>query len=1183
MILDARILRTTLAAGLLSAVAATASGQSTYLYFNSQPGDYIGQGQQFTFTPADGTITTSRQNGGVRVRFNGSTFWDLYFVAPNSATLVPGVYEDALRWPFQGPKRPGLSVSGASRGCNVLTGRFVVLEATYGIGGAVQSFAADYEQHCEGDPPALFGSVRINSSVSQESRLSVNSVAFYEGDAGTSNATFTVSLSAPSAVTVSVAYGTTDGTATAGSDYQAVAGTLTFAPGVTARTVNVPIVGDTAAEGDEFFVMSLTSPTNATLGFGQGTGNIVDDEGPRTFLYFNSQPGDYIGQGQQFTLTPLDGIITTTRQDGGVHVHFNGSSLWDLYFVAPDRGTLVPGMYEGALRWPFQGTAPGLDVSGDSRGCNTLTGRFVVLEATYDAGGAVQSFAADYEQHCEGDPPALFGSVRINSTVSQAPRLSVNDVAVFEGNVGTGQAVFTVSLSTPSAGTVTLTYATADGTATAGSDYQAVSGTLTFPPGVTSRTVSVPIVGDMAAEGDESFLMNLTTSAGATIAFGTGTGTILDDESVPTFLDFDSQPGDFIGQGQKFTFTPHDGAITVSRQDGGVHVHFAGSASWDLFFVAPNGATLVPGTYEGALRWPFQGTAPGLSVFGGGRGCNTLTGRFVVFEASYDAGGAVQGFAADYEQHCEGGPAALFGRVRVNSSAASTADLAVTISDGFATYAPGASLTYTLTVSNAGPNGVAGAAVVDALPSALSCFTSCTGTGGAVCTAGPFAGSINDAVDIPSGKSVTYKSVCMVSASATGPLTNTAAVGVPFGMNDSNPGNNSATDTDTLTTTTLAINDVTVREGNSGTRIASFTVTLSPAAAEPVSVSYSTHSVTAFAGSDYGPSTGILTFLPGETTKPVDVQVFGDTINERPETFTVVLGPPANALLSDGTGVARIIDDEDKIIEYDGDGRSDLTVFRAAGSIWYRRNSTNGAVTTTAYGGPGYLPVPGDYDGDGITDLAVYYEPAGLWYIRSSSTGTDTVIGFGGPGYQPVRGDFDGDGKSDLAVFHDATGLWSIKSSATGAVATIGFGATGYVPVPGDYDGDGITDLGVYHPPTGLWYTRASSTLLTTTTGFGGSEYQPVRGDFDGDGKTDLAVYHEPSGLWFIKGSSDGALVTMGYGGTGYTPVPGRYDADGKTDVAVYHEASGLWFLRSSGSPTSTSVGFGGPGYTPVH
>ena len=155
---------TVLAASLWLASAAQAG---TLLFLNSQAGDYIGQGADLLITSADGTFTASRNfDNGVNVDFSGNTpgdFWSADFAAPMNATLVPGAYEGATRWPFQAAGAPGLDVYGEGRGCTVLTGRFVVLEATYDANGKVQSFAADFEQHCENAVPALFGSVRYQA------------------------------------------------------------------------------------------------------------------------------------------------------------------------------------------------------------------------------------------------------------------------------------------------------------------------------------------------------------------------------------------------------------------------------------------------------------------------------------------------------------------------------------------------------------------------------------------------------------------------------------------------------------------------------------------------------------------------------------------------------------------------------------------------------------------------------------------------------------------------------------------------------------------------------------------------------------------------------------------------------------------------------------------------------------
>ena len=118
---------------------------------------------------------------------------------------------------------------------------------------------------------------------------------------------------------------------------------------------------------------------------------------------------------------------------------------------------------------------------------------------------------------------------------TRLPTLSINDVNIAEGNTGTTLAVFTVTLSAASNQTVTVDYATADGTAAAPGDYTATSGTLTFAPGVTSRTVSVAVQGDTRNEANETFFVNLSAPSNATIADGQGRGTILDnDTTLPT-------------------------------------------------------------------------------------------------------------------------------------------------------------------------------------------------------------------------------------------------------------------------------------------------------------------------------------------------------------------------------------------------------------------------------------------------------------------------------------------------------------------------------------------------------------------------------------------------------------------------------------------------------------------------
>src|SRR6185295_7855108 len=125
------------------------------------------------------------------------------------------------------------------------------------------------------------------------------------------------------------------------------------------------------------------------------------------------------------------------------------------------------------------------------------------------------------------------------------------------------------------------------------------------------------------------------------------------------------------------------------------------------------------------------------------------------------------------------------------------ADLAITKTDGVTTATPGGSVTYTIVASNAGPSAATGATVSDTFPASLTCTWTCVGAGGGTCTAAG-SGNISDTVNLPSGGSVTYTASCTVSAAATGTLSNTATVTAPGGVTDPTPGNNSATDSDTL-------------------------------------------------------------------------------------------------------------------------------------------------------------------------------------------------------------------------------------------------------------------------------------------------------------------------------------------------------------------------------------------------
>jgi hypothetical protein len=199
--------------------------------------------------------------------------------------------------------------------------------------------------------------------------------------------------------------------------------------------------------------------------------------------------------------------------------------------------------------------------------------------------------------------------------------------------------------------------------------------------------------------------------------------------------------------------------------------------------------------------------------------------------------------------------------------------------------------------------------------------------------------------------------------------------------------------------------------------------------------------------------------------------------------------------------------------DFDGDGDTDLSVFRRSNASWYVRSQF-----TQAFGLSTDVPVPGDYDGDGDVDVAVWRPSSGTWYVRNQFTQA-----FGLSGDIPVPGDYDGDGDTDLAVFRPSNGTWYVRSQFTQA-----FGLSGDVPVVGDYDGDGDSDLAVFRPSNRTWYVRSQFTQA-----FGLTNDVPVPGNYDGDADTDLAVFRPSNGTWYVR-----SQFTQAFGLSMDIPLP---------------------------------------------
>jgi hypothetical protein len=262
-----------------------------------------------------------------------------------------------------------------------------------------------------------------------------------------------------------------------------------------------------------------------------------------------------------------------------------------------------------------------------------------------------------------------------------------------------------------------------------------------------------------------------------------------------------------------------------------------------------------------------------------------------------------------------------------------------------------------------------------------------------------------------------------------------------------------------------------------------------------------------------------------------------------------------------------------KHADFDGDGKTDVSIFRPSSGSWFISNSSNNASTTSNFGLNTDSLAPEDYDGDGKTDIAVFRN--GNWYIQRSRDGF-TAVQFGQTDDKPQPGDYDGDGKADVAIFRN--GVWYIQQTRDGfRAAQFGLGTD--KPVAADYDGDSKTDIAVYR--NGVWY------LLQSTSGFvglqfGTSEDKPTIGDYDGDGKSDLAVWRPSNGVWYHRRSSDAAWRGISFGGSTDTPAPGDYDGDGKFDYAVFRASEGVWYIMQNANNAIRTQNWGTTGDVPI-
>ncbi len=384
--------------------AGSVQAGNTALVIDSPAGDYIGQGKSYYFTPTDGSFMVQNDGPGSVVIVFQSPFgpssesWRVSFGSADGTLLQPGTYNAATRYPFNiGTGRPGLDISGDSRGCNQENGSFTIDEISYGANDVLIAFHASFQQSCEGNDPPLRGEIFYNATTIPPPRNHITS-----------------------ALTAFGAKGRAFNYRITGSTNEVSFSASNLPKGLTVNSTSGVISGKPAVSGSFTVKIAAADTTSkATASLQVKVGGVSNSPGPHTAIWLSSEPGQWVGNGEDQLITPNDGPINGTGNSNGsfAKVSYDSSKaggFWTLQFGGPGGLPLSVGHY------PTNGSGSSgdayMDVSGDGRGCSLRTGSFDIKEIEFDTSGQLERLHATFEQHCEGSTSALHGTVWFNAT-----------------------------------------------------------------------------------------------------------------------------------------------------------------------------------------------------------------------------------------------------------------------------------------------------------------------------------------------------------------------------------------------------------------------------------------------------------------------------------------------------------------------------------------------------------------------------------------------------------------------------------------------------------------------------------------------------------------------------------------------------------------------------------------------
>lgn len=678
--------------------------------------------------------------------------------------------------------------------------------------------------------------------------LSATASPVVEGNVGSKQVSVTVSLSAEAATSVTVDYATQDDGAIAGTDYTATSGTLTFAQGVLSAEVLITILADEEDEGsEESFRLMFSNPTDGVvLASSEIEIVITDDDGaangggnPQISVADASAPE---ASGKVDFTALLDGLSSS---DVTLDYSAVASSATANEDFVPSSGTV---------------TIPA--------GQSSATFSIVTNNDNVDEEDETFSLSLSNATGATLTTPNVQGVIEDDDG---APEISIADVSITEGDAGSTLAELTIQLSGASERAVQLDYATSSINATAGTDYQAISGTLVIPAGTTSENLSIEILGDTEEETSEGLFVEFSNVQNGSLTNATSNITIVDDDVVGvTLANLSIANATLSEDGQS------DLQVTLSSAISSDVV-----VNYSVLEQSASAADLS--STSGSVTISAGATSAALPISAVDDNIDEPQESFVVSINTNNADTTVTN---------------PNGTVRLNDNdarpAISLANLTTSESNTGTTTA-----TVQVTLSHPSSQPVTfNAATINGSAMAGSDYVTTTGSR----TIPALSTTIGIDVDIVGDT--------LFEENET------------FALRVSNPtnaiiGSSSSTitisDNDTQTQSTFSVADTSASESTGQMQ---FTVSLSGATGSTATVNYALSNGTASAGSDFTDSSGTLNFPVGTTSIPVLVSISNDSIEEPNESFNLILSnpSPSNVSIADGTATATILDDDDPVI-----------------------------------------------------------------------------------------------------------------------------------------------------------------------------------------------------------------------------------------------------------------------------